>query len=73
MERFLEQRYAIKYFVKLCKVGNESHDMIEEVFGDGAMGRSRVFEWHKLFRVGRERAEDDDSHPPARPTKICRE
>jgi len=29
------------------------------------MGRSCVFEWHKLFREGRERVEDDDrsGHP----------
>ncbi|XP_075526924.1 protein GVQW3-like [Dermacentor variabilis] len=34
--------------------------MIKEANGDAAMGRSGVFEWHKLFREGRERVEDDD-------------
>ncbi|GFU22629.1 protein GVQW3 [Trichonephila clavipes] len=34
--------------------------MIKEDYGDAAMGRSDVFEWHKLFRDGRERVEDDD-------------
>jgi histone-lysine N-methyltransferase SETMAR len=60
MERLLEQRYAIKFCVKLGKTGKETHDMIKEAYGDAAMGRSGVFEWHKLFREGRERVEDDD-------------
>ncbi|XP_068526633.1 protein GVQW3-like [Anas acuta] len=65
MERLLEQRYAIKFCVKLGKTGKETHDMIKKVYGDAAMGRSGVFEWHKLFREGRERVEDDDrsGHP----------
>uniref|UniRef100_A0A8B9TX61 Transposase n=1 Tax=Anas zonorhyncha TaxID=75864 RepID=A0A8B9TX61_9AVES len=41
-------------------MGKETHDMIKEGYGDAAMGRSGVFEWHKLFRKGRERVEDDD-------------
>ena len=60
MERLLEQRYAIKFCVKLGKTGKETHDMIKEAYGDAAMARSGVFEWHKLFREGRERVEDDD-------------
>ncbi|XP_068528923.1 histone-lysine N-methyltransferase SETMAR-like [Anas acuta] len=34
--------------------------MIKEAYGDAAMGRLGVFEWHKLFREGRERVEDDN-------------
>uniref|UniRef100_A0A8C3CRQ0 Mos1 transposase HTH domain-containing protein n=1 Tax=Cairina moschata TaxID=8855 RepID=A0A8C3CRQ0_CAIMO len=60
VERLLEQQYAIKFCVKLGKMGKETHDMIKEAYGDAAMGRLGVFEWHKLFREGRERVEDDD-------------
>lgn len=60
MERLIEQRYAIKFCVKLGKSGKETHDMIKQAYGDAAMGRSSVFDWHKLFREGRERVEDDD-------------
>ncbi|XP_032053001.1 protein GVQW3-like [Aythya fuligula] len=60
MERLLEQRYTIKFCVKLGKTGKETHDVIKEAYGDAAMGRSCVFEWHKLFQEGRERVEDDD-------------
>ncbi|GFU23921.1 protein GVQW3 [Trichonephila clavipes] len=66
MKCFLEQRYAIKFCVKLGKTGKENHDMIKKTFGDAAMGRSGVFKWHKLFLEGRERVEDDD--PSRRPS-----
>ncbi|XP_050052392.1 protein GVQW3-like [Dermacentor andersoni] len=39
--------------------------MIKEAYGDAAMGRPGVFEWHKLFREGSEGVEHDDCsrHP----------
>uniref|UniRef100_U3I6B1 Mos1 transposase HTH domain-containing protein n=1 Tax=Anas platyrhynchos platyrhynchos TaxID=8840 RepID=U3I6B1_ANAPP len=48
------------YLEQLGKTGKETHDMIKEAYGDAAMGRLGVFEWHKLFREGRERVEDND-------------
>ena len=59
MNRLLEQRYAIKFCFKLGKTASETHEMIKRAYGDDAMGRSSVFEWHKLFREGREQVEDD--------------
>ena len=59
MNRLLEQRYAIKFCFKLSKTASETHEMIKRAYGDDAMGRSSVFEWHKLFREGREQVEDD--------------
>lgn len=75
MERLLEQRYAIKCCVKFDKTGKEGNDMIKEAYGDGAMARSSVFEWHKLFREGRERKTMTalDTLRPARPTTMCHE
>lgn len=58
MANLLEQRYAIKFCVKLGKTGKETHEMIKTAYGDNAIGRSSVFEWHKLFREGREEVED---------------
>ncbi|GFS53676.1 hypothetical protein TNCV_730911 [Trichonephila clavipes] len=34
---------------KLGKTGQQTYDMIKETYGDVAMSRSGVFEWHKLF------------------------
>lgn len=59
MEKNLEQRYAIKFCVKLGKTATETLEMIKDAFKDAAMSRSTVFEWHKLFREGRELVEDD--------------
>ncbi|GFU23161.1 hypothetical protein TNCV_3515971 [Trichonephila clavipes] len=33
---------------------------IKEAYGDAAMSRFSVFEWHKLFREGKERVKDDN-------------
>ena len=33
--------------------------MLQEVYGGETMSRSRVFEWHKRFKEGREDVEDD--------------
>ena len=76
MERLLEQRYEIKFCVKLGKTGKEIHNMIKEAYGDAAMGRSGVFEWHKLFQECRKEWKTTtapDALRPARPMKMCRE
>jgi len=31
------------------------------VYGDEALSRARVFEWHNRFREGRETTEDDET------------
>ena len=59
MNRLLEQHYAIKFCFKLGKTANETHEMIKSAHGADAMGRSSVFDWHKLFRKRREQDEDD--------------
>ncbi|GFT44792.1 uncharacterized protein TNCV_2845581 [Trichonephila clavipes] len=76
MERFLEQRYTLRFCVRLSKTGKDTQNMIKEANGDAAMSRSGVFEWHKLFRERRERVEDDDPpdvHRLPRTNKTCRE
>ena len=59
MEKNLEQRYAIKFCVKLGKTATETLGMIRDAYGDAAISRSTVFEWHKLFREGRELHHDN--------------
>jgi len=45
----------------------------QEVYGDDTMSRTRLFEWHKRFKEGREEVEDDHrgvgGHPQAEQTK----
>ncbi|XP_045149088.1 protein GVQW3 isoform X2 [Echinops telfairi] len=58
-DRYLEQRISIKFCVKLHKSASETHHLLKEAYGDGAMSRARVFDWHKRFKEGREDVRDD--------------
>ena len=55
----IEQRINIKFCVKLGKTAIETLKLLLDVYGDSSMSRTRVFEWHKRFREGREDMEDD--------------
>ena len=33
--------------------------LLQEVYGDDTMSRTRLFEWHRRFKEGREEVEDD--------------
>ena len=41
--------------------------MLQEAYGDQAMSRARVFEWHRRFREGEEDVEDKprSGRPPS--------
>ena len=54
-----EQRINLKFLVRLGKTPSDALGMLQEVYGDETMSRSRVFEWHKRFKEGREDVEDD--------------
>jgi hypothetical protein len=54
-----EQRYAIKFCVKLKKSATETFASLTEAYGDAALSRTMVFRWHKAFKEGREKVEDD--------------
>ncbi|VVC39540.1 Hypothetical protein CINCED_3A020937 [Cinara cedri] len=58
----IEQRVNLKFLVKLKKSPTECLKMLSEVYGKDTMSRTRVFEWHKKFKDGREGVKDDE-HP----------
>lgn len=60
METNIEQRYAIKFCVRLNKTATDTLTMIQEAFKEDAMSRAMVFVWHKRFKDGRQHVEDDD-------------
>ena len=61
MQRTLEQRYAIKFCVKLGKTGAETLEMLRQAYAKEALSSAQVFRWHKAFKNGRENVEDE--HP----------
>lgn len=59
MERSLEQRYAIKFCVRLGKNATETFQMLQEAFKDDYISRSQSGRWHKAFKEGREEIADE--------------
>jgi len=59
IEENIEQRYAIKFCVKLNKSATETFASLTEAYGDATLSRTMVFKWHKAFKEGRENVEDD--------------
>jgi len=55
----LEQRYAIKFCVKLKDNAAETFRKLTQAYGDHTMSRAQVFRWHKAFMDGREEVEDE--------------
>jgi hypothetical protein len=53
-DRLLEQRINSKFCAKLGKSESETLQMLTEAYGADAMKKSSVFEWHKMFKEGRE-------------------
>ena len=51
-----EQRTNLKFLVRL---GKNPTEVLQDVYGDDAMSRAWVFEWHRRFKEGREDVEDD--------------
>ena len=51
-EDTLEERYAIKFCLKLRKNATETYGMLQTAFGASCKNRASVFEWHKRFKEG---------------------
>ena len=54
-----EQRANLKFLAKLGKTPSESFAMLQQVYGEETMSRTRAFEWHKRFKEEQEEVEDD--------------
>ena len=55
----LEQRYAIKFCVKLGKYGSEMLQLLRIAYGDHVLSSAQVLGWHKAFKYGRENVEEE--------------
>ena len=59
MQENIEQRYTIKFCVKLNKSATEIFASLTEAYRDATVSRTVVFKWHKAFKEGRESVEED--------------
>ena len=62
----IEQQINLKFLVRLRKTATETLKLLQEVYGDDTMSITRLFEWHRRFKEGREEVEDD--HRSGRPS-----
>ena len=53
-DKNLEQRINIKFCVKIGKSASEMLALLTVAYGEYAMKKSSVFEWHRWFKEGRE-------------------
>jgi len=52
---------AIKFCCKVDFSATKTAELIQKAYGDAALSRTTIFEWHKRFREGRESVKDDES------------
>jgi hypothetical protein len=55
----LEQRINIKFCVKIGKSASETLALLTLAYGEYALKKSSVFQWHRRFKEGREGVQDD--------------
>ena len=55
----IAQRINLKFLVRLGKTPTEAFKLLQKVYEDTTMSRTRIFECHRKFREGRENMKDD--------------
>ena len=63
-----EQRFAVKFCVKLGKSTTQTFAMLNTAYGDVAMKRATCFRWHKRFKNRRLSEDDERSGRPSTST-----
>jgi hypothetical protein len=59
MDVLKEQRVCIKFCQKLGKTATETYEMLQQAFGETALGRSKTYEWYYSFKNCRTFVDDD--------------
>ena len=62
----VEQQINLKFLVRLGKTPTEALKLLQEVYGEETVSRTRLFEGHRRFKEGREEVEGD--HRSERPS-----
>ena len=48
-----EQHICIKFCFKIGKPATETYQLLQQAYGEDAMGRTQVFDWFHRFKEGR--------------------
>jgi len=52
-----EQRICIKFCFKIGKNATETYQLLQQAYGEDAMGRTQVFDWFRRLKEGRSSVE----------------
>ena len=59
MKDLEEQRFCIKFYLKLGKTFTEIFQMLQHAYGEDCLSRTQCHEWYQRFKSGRTSIEDD--------------
>jgi len=48
----IEQSICIKFCFKIGKTATEKYQLLQQAYGEDAMGRTQAFEWFCRFKEG---------------------
>jgi len=54
-----EQCICIKFCFKIGKTATETYKLLQQTYGEDAMGHTQVFDWFRRFKEGRTSVESD--------------
>jgi len=54
-----EQGICIKFCFKIGITASETYQLLQQAYGEDAMGRTQVFDWFRPFKEGRTSVESD--------------
>jgi len=54
-----EQRICIKFCFKIGKTATETYQLLQQAYGEDAIGRTKVFDWFLQFKEGRTSVESN--------------
>ena len=73
--KIIDRRYVVKRATLFHKVLSETllfttqtFELLKQTYGENALSRARVFDWHRRFKEGHEDVEDEEGRGPAHPS-----
>ena len=71
MQKNIEQRYAIKFCVRLNKAKQEAYGLLKKAYGDKLMHQASFYQWFNRFLETNKQAEDEPRFEA--PKRACKE